>query len=116
MLCLAWAAGAIAQPPAERPWRVLILNDGDPTLPAFVTLDRAIRAALNAPGRHPVNMHAESLDMLRYPEALIEGEMAALLTKKYGRQPPDAVIAIGTPALDFAERHRERLWPEARIL
>ena len=116
MLLAAQANLAVAQAQPERPWRVMILNDADPTLPAFVALDRAIRAALTAPGRHPVDIFAESLDMLRYPEKLIEAELVALLAKKYGTLPLDAVVATGTAALDFAEKHSGRLWPQARIL
>jgi signal transduction histidine kinase len=118
---LAWLAAALLSSaafaqPAPEPWRVVILNDAHPTLPAFVALDRSIRAALSVPGRHPVNVYAESLDMLRYPEALLDADLVSLLAKKYAGQPPDAVVATGIGALDFAEKHAARLWPQARIL
>jgi signal transduction histidine kinase len=105
-----------AAPPPARPWRVVILNDADPTLPSFVAIDRAVRTALTAPGRHPVDTFSESLDMLRFPLARIEGEIVALLARKYAAMRIDAVVAIGTASLDFAEKHRDRLWPDARIL
>src|SRR5262245_23425730 len=100
----------------EHPWRVVILNDGDPAAPAFVTMERAMRQVLAAPGRHRVDLFHENLDMLRFPEALFESELVALLAKKYVGMSIDAVIAIGTPSLDFAEKHRGRLWPAARVL
>src|SRR5262245_16879223 len=108
-LAVALAAGAasdaLAQSPAPaRPWRIVILNDTDPTLPAFLVLDRATRESLQAPGRHPVDIFAETLDALRFPTAQIEDEIVALLAKKYAAMRIDAVIVVGTQSLDFAER------------
>jgi signal transduction histidine kinase len=116
LACILVPALALAQPPPERPWGVVILNDGDPTLPAFVAMDRAMRAALNAPGRHPVDIFSETLDMLRFPPAQFEAELLALMEKKYATMPVDAVVAIGAPSLAFAERYSARLWPQARIV
>jgi signal transduction histidine kinase/ABC-type uncharacterized transport system substrate-binding protein len=101
---------------ADRPWRVLILNDGDPTLPAFVTMDRALRATLTAPGRHPLEIFHQSLDMLRFPPAQFETELVALMEKQFAAIGIDAVVAFGGAALDFAEKHATRIWPEARIV
>jgi signal transduction histidine kinase len=94
----------------------MVLNDGDPTLPAFVTMDRALRATLMAPGRHPVDVFYQSLDMLRFPPAQFEAELVALMENKFAALPIDAVVAFGGPALDFAEKHALRLWPQARIV
>src|SRR5262245_11271362 len=110
--CLgASAAHALVEVP-DRPWRVVILNDADPTLPAFVAMDRAMQAALTAPGRHQVDTFFESLDSLRFPTAQLEEELVALLAKKYIRMRVDAVVAIGTASLDFVEKHYSRLWPD----
>lgn len=106
---------ACAQAAPQRPWSLVILNDGDPTLPAFIAIDRALKAALTAPGRHPVDTFYESLDLLRFPEARFELEQVAMLTKKYQATPVDAVVSFGASSLAFAEKHRDRLWPEARI-
>jgi signal transduction histidine kinase/ABC-type uncharacterized transport system substrate-binding protein len=85
-------------------------------VPATLALDSAMRKALTEPGRHPVDLFSESLDALRFPEAQIEGESVALLAKKYATMHIDAVVAVGSAALDFAEKHRSQLWPDARIL
>jgi signal transduction histidine kinase len=116
ILFFAQAGPAVAQAPAERPWRVVVLNDGDPTLPAFIAIDRGLRAVLSAPGKHPVDVFYETLDVLRFPEALFERELVAMLAKKYETSGVDAVVAIGISALRFAEKHRDRLWPEAPVL
>ena len=94
----------------------MILNDSDPTVPAFVAIDRAMRASLTAPGRHPVDSFAEALDVLRFPGSQIENELVALFAKKYAAMHVDAVVTFGPGAFEFVERHRSRLWPEARIL
>ena len=90
------------------------LDDADPFLPASAALAAATRKALNAPGHHPVETFYESLDMLRFPRAQIEDEIVALLASKFEAS-IDAVVTIGPAALDFAEKHRGRLWPDARI-
>ena len=113
---LASAACAVTEPPAERPWRVVILNDGDSGLPAFVAIDRALRVALTASGTRRVDFFPESLDMLRFSSTLHEGELVALFEKKYAGQHIDAVVAIGASSLDFAEKHRSRVWSDAYVL
>lgn len=115
-LILAFAAFATAAVADERPWRVVILNASDAHLPAFVVMDRATRDVLQAPGGRPVEIYAETLDFLRFPDAKLEPEVLALLGKKYANRPVDAVIAAATDALDFAERHRDALWPHAVIV
>lgn len=102
--------------PGSTPWRVVILNDADPTLPAYIALERATRSALNQPGRHPVDVFSETLDLLRFPGAQIEAETVALLARKYAAMNVEAVIALGPSSLDFAERHRAALWSDARIV
>lgn len=116
LLSFAAAFASLIASAAEPPWRVVILNATDANLPAFVTLDRATRAVLTAPGAHPVEIYAETLDMTRFPAENLEPEVLALLRKKYAARSVDAVIAVATPALDFAERHRDVLWPAATIV
>jgi signal transduction histidine kinase len=116
LLAIACAVAATFATAAERPWRVVILNGSDPTLPAFVAIDRAMRAALNAPGTHPIELYLETLDMMRFPGAELEAELLALLRKKYAGDPVDAVIAVIPSALAFAERYRDAIWPGAVII
>lgn len=93
-----------------------MLNDGDFGVPAYQVMDRAMRAALQAPGKRPVDVYTENLDMLRFPEGALEAELAALFARKYESLPIDVVVAIGDGSADFAARHRERLWPGAYLL
>jgi signal transduction histidine kinase len=117
VLALTGARVAGAPPPAATPpWNVVILNDTDPTLPAFIALDTAMRAALTAPPERHVEFYSETLDSMRFPKAPLEGAFVALFAKKYATFHVDAVVAFGLASLDFAQRHRADLWPDARIV
>jgi signal transduction histidine kinase len=112
----AGATGSGPAAPADGPWRILVLNGTDPTLPAFVAIDRAMRAVLAAPGAHPAELYAETLDMARFPGPEVEPDLVALLRRKYATRPIDAVVAVAPPGLDFAQRYHDVLWPSARIV
>jgi signal transduction histidine kinase len=103
-------------PVPEHPWQVVVLNATDPTLPAFMAIDRGTRAAFAAPDGPRVDVHSETLDVMRFPRANFEAELLALISKKYENLHIDAVIAVSPPGLDFAARYRDRLWPNAPIV
>jgi signal transduction histidine kinase len=96
--------------------RVVLLNVGDPLLPAFIALDRATRDEIRAKVGRPVQFYAETLDMLRFPRAQLEQETVALLSKKYRGAKVEAVVAIETTALEFAESHGDLIWPDTPII
>jgi len=95
---------------------VVILNATDPYLPAFIAIDGAMREAIRAGRRAPTQLYAETLDMSRFPQALLEQDLVALLRKKYRDLKVDVVVAAATIALDFAQRHRDEIWPDATIV
>lgn len=96
--------------------RVVILNATDPYLPAFLALDGAMREAIRAGHGAPTELYAETLDMARFPRALLEGNVLNLLRRKYRDLKVDVVVAAETIALDFAQRYRDELWPGAAIV
>ena len=69
---------------AERETRVLILNGTDPTLPAFLVQDAAMREALAKNTTHRFYFFSEALDARSFAFADYEQEFLALLRKKYG--------------------------------
>jgi signal transduction histidine kinase len=113
---VACAAVATLASAADRPWRVVLLTASDTSLPAFVTMDRVTRDTLGAPGTHATEIYTESLDSFRFLSGDIDAKFLALLEAKYKERPVDAVIAVAAAALDFAERHRQSLWPDAVIV
>ncbi len=96
--------------------RVVILNATDPYLPAFLALDSALREAIRAGSGVPTELHAETLDMHRFPQKLLDQDVVTLLRKKYHDLKVDVVVADAQIALDFAERHRDAIWPGATIV
>src|SRR5205085_692185 len=76
---------------------------------------QAMRQVLIEGAPRVVEIYPEEIDGLRFPAGL-ERELVALLEQKYRETPIDLVIASGREPLDFAARHRDRLWPGAPIL
>jgi signal transduction histidine kinase len=110
---LAFALGGASR---GAPRHVVILNATDPYLPAFLALDSALREAIHARSREPVDLYAETLDMSRFPQPLLENEVVTLLRTKFRGFKVDVVVADASIALDFAERHRADIWPGATIV
>lgn len=110
------AVSAASAPPEHKIRHVVILNSSDPYLPAFVALDDAMRKAIKTGDTVVPELHAETLDVYRFPQASFENELQALLTKKYRDLRTDVVVAAGTSALDFAMQHRSEIWPDAAIV
>ena len=96
--------------------RVVILNSTDPYLPAFVEIDRGLREAIREHSGPLTELNAETLDMARFPGESFNDEIVALLKKKYHRLKVNVVVALGSIALEFAELHKEKIWPGATIV
>jgi len=75
-----------------------------------------MREAIRAGRSAPTELFAETLDMSRFPQTLLEPDLAELLRKKYRGLKVDVVVAAATIALDFALRHRDAIWPGATIV
>lgn len=98
------------------PGRVVILNATDPYLPAFRTLESALRESIIASSRRPIELYAETLDMHRFPHKLLDTHVAQLLQRKYQDLKVEVVVAIAPIALTFAQQHRDLIWPGATIV
>ena len=101
---------------AEQEARVLILNGTDPYLPAFLEMDRAMRARLAQDTERRVVFFSELLDAQRFKTELYEADLAMLLAKKYKDLRVDVVVAVSELALDFYRRYGAQLWPSARLV
>lgn len=107
---------AVPSRAAEEEARVLILNGTDPYLPASLAIDNAMRETLAKSGSRRYVYFSEQLDGQRFRWEDYGPELLALLTKKYSDVRIDVIVALTQPALDFALRHRGRLWPGARVV
>jgi two-component system sensor kinase FixL len=110
------AAGASPQAKAADPhWRVVALHGSDTLIPGVVIQDRAMRGVF-VESREPVEVFTEALDLVRFSGSDFEPELVSFLRSKYDRLDVDALVAFGKPALAFANRHRDDIWPGAPIV
>ena len=100
---------------AAAPKNVLILSEG-PVLPYGVVLRETLVAALRHDGTEPVNVYEELIDRTRLDSDEYDRELVTFYKVKYGKATPVLIIAITEPALDFALRHRQELFPSAALL
>jgi signal transduction histidine kinase len=98
------------------PWRVVILQGSDISQPAAALQDASLRETLREAVGGRIEFLTDTLDALGFGGADLSEEFLALLRKKYESQRVDLVIAATDFALDFAERHHEKLWPGAPVM
>ncbi len=101
---------------AEDEARVLILNGTDPYLPAYLEIDRAMRASLSKEAVRRIVYFSEPLDAQRFEVEAYEPELTALLARKYSGLRIDVVVAVSQRALEFFDRYGALLWPGARLV
>ena len=108
--------GAAAQTPAQRGAAdvayVLVINGADAYLPAFVTIDTAMRQVVGRRYGRPVTFLYETLDALRLGAATAGPLAAQLIARKYGKARIDAVVLVTEPAADLFLDHLTRTWPQ----
>ena len=113
---LGLCAAAVPARAAEDEARVLILNGTDPYLPAYLEIDRAMRASLSQEAVRRIVYFSEPLDAQRFQVEAYEPELTALLARKYSGLRIDVVVAVSQRALDFFSLHGAVLWPGARLV
>ena len=123
LVALALLAPAMAPVEAEAPPKtVLILSEGSmvtysagPVPPTTSVLRAGIIDALRQ-SPEPLNIYEELIDRVRFDSKEYDQDLLGLFETKYSQAPPDLVIALTEPALDFALRHRGQLFPESPLL
>jgi PAS domain S-box-containing protein len=102
---------------AEAPPRVLVLFSNDRLLPANQEMEKGLRRAFEKGGIiSSVDLYAEFLDAVRFPNPAQSAEMEEFLRVRHGDAPPDVWIALGTQALDFLMQRRDTLFPGTPIV
>jgi signal transduction histidine kinase len=77
-------------------------------------MDGPLRETLLAGAPGKIELYAETLDDIRFPN--LEPELLAMLRKKYAGTRIDLIIARNRTSLDFVERYRGELWPDAPVI
>ena len=100
----------------ERETKVLILNGIDPTLPAFLLMDTAMRDTLARTPTQRFQFFSEALNSQRFVfRRITSRSFWPLLRKKYKGVSFDVVVPVSEPAFDFVRRHRSEFWPNAWV-
>lgn len=117
LLAHALAAGAADPLPAQQQpaWRVVLIRGWDSLYTANLVRETALRDAILEKAPRLVEFYPEEIDPLRFP-AQMEPELADLLRRKYRDTPVDLVIASNIEPLQFLSRHRDEIWPGAKVV
>jgi signal transduction histidine kinase len=117
------AAMAAAQPSpvrdvgtVENVRTVLTIHWSTEEFPSTPVVDAAIRETLLAPAGMPIDYFTEFLETDRFPPEEAAESLRDYIQRKYRGRRIDAVIAVAEPALEFAVRYRELLFPDAPIV
>jgi PAS domain S-box-containing protein len=96
---------------------VLLLFSNDRLLPANQEMEKGLRRAFQDGGKtSSVDLYAEFLDAVRFPNPDQSAAMEEYLRKRHSDAPPDAWIAIGAQSLDFLMQRRDTLFPGTPIV
>lgn len=105
LLMVALSLSGVQSRADERPRRVLILSAFNYTLPAASQTIGGIENRLRERGGQQFAIDAEFLDLFRVTDPEHEARMAAFVREKYAARPPNAVIVLGSAALQFLIKH-----------
>lgn len=101
---------------AASPKRVLILNPFGRDVAPFNAAVSAFRTTLAQELGGPVDFYEVPLELARFAESEGESPLVTFLEGRINSQPVDLVVPIGGAGVQFAARHRERLFPDTRVL
>ena len=112
-IAFGWSGKAHAEQP---PRRVLILSGFNYTFPAATQAINGIEKRLSEGSQQKFVIDAEFLDLVRVADPGHETRTATFVREKYASKPPDVVIAVGTAALQFIQKHRDIISPEIPLV
>jgi signal transduction histidine kinase len=75
-----------------------------------------IRSEITRNAQGPVDFHDHSLLNARLNDDTSDGPFVDYLYALYAASPPNLILAIGAPAADFIQRHRQRIFPGTPML
>ena len=94
---------------------VVVVSTQEPGMSASATLIKGLREGLATDPTFAIEFVVEHLD--RYsPASGNDPALNEMFAQKYKGRTPDLVVALGSPAIDFANRIRTRIWPRTPIV
>ncbi len=119
VICLSWslAVPCIAQEQqSRRAKKIVILYTHRTLTPINADWDRGIRSSLTAGFDEPLDIEIEYLNLVRHKDPDYLRGWIELLKTKYAAKPPDLVMPVYVPALEFTLQHRETIFPDIPIV
>ncbi len=95
---------------------VLILYSNSRQLPSSQEADRGLREAIATSPERTVQFFEEFLGRPAFSDDAVEQATATYLRDKYAQIPPEAIVAIGAPALDFILKRRRQVFADVPVI
>jgi signal transduction histidine kinase len=112
-----WAMRCIAHEPRQRATKQIVILYTHRTLtPINAEWDRGIRSSLKAGFDGPLDIEIEYLNLVRHNDPAYLRGWIELLKTKYAASPPDLLLPVYVPALDFTLEHRDTIFPDVPIV
>jgi signal transduction histidine kinase len=96
--------------------KILMLYAYDPNAPGVVAFAQQLKAVVSEQFHNRVEIYDEYLDANRFPDRDRSPDFARYFAAKYRGFRPDAIVAEGTPALQFATERLSSLFPGVPIV
>ena len=116
MVCTKAAVGAVQKQQPRGAKQIVILYTHRTLTPINADWDRGIRSALTAGFDEPLDIEIEYLNLVRHKDPDYLRGWIELLKTKYATKPPDLVIPVYVPALEFTLEHRDSIFPKVPIV
>ena len=118
LLLLALTAPSVSRPAVadDRPRRVLIVDSFGRGVAPYNEYNLAFRSELRERWPGPLDLFEVSLESARSREPEDDGSLVDFVAAHLARDPVDLVVVFCEPAMRFATRHRERLFPDVPLL
>ena len=101
---------------AASPKRVLILDPFGRNVAPFTTAVSSFKTTLARELGEPVDIYELPLELTRFPGPEGETPLVSFLEGRIKEQSVDLVVPVGTAGMQFAARHRDRLFPNTPVL
>jgi PAS domain S-box-containing protein len=96
--------------------RVLIISGGSRIAPGFMLVDQHLLEALGSIRSVQVEVHAENLDLVRFPAERSQRIFSEYLEAKYGQHPPDLIILVYVSNLGILGKVLSEVFPKIPVI
>lgn len=96
--------------------QVILLHSFSTQMKPWSDYAQGIREELNRQSPWPLTITDQSVISARYSNSNPEIAFVDYLSALFAQQPPDVIVSMGGPAVDFAQRYRGRLFPSTPMV